>query len=211
MSAQYVMQEMVDFRHEGGTLLYPRMVMRGCRTTEELVRFVTRDTTFGAGEVRGALALLARGLAEAMASGYSVRLEGIGRFTPSLSLKKGRGRESADGTGTRRNAASIQVGGVNFSPDKELLRELNRLCRLERASGTVTRRRSPYTPAERLALALDYLQTNPVLRVAGYAALTGLSRTVAGKELRLWSEDPASGLAAQGTGSHRVYVRRAGS
>lgn len=37
--------------------------------------------------------------------------------------------------------------------------------------------------------------------------MTGLSRTVAGRELRRLYQTPGSGIGASGRGSHRVYVR----
>lgn len=210
MSARYTMQEMVDFRHAGRTVLYPRMLISRCLDTDGLLRSVARETTFSVGELRAMLMLLARGLASAMAEGQSVRLDGIGRFTPSLSLKAGREREQADGSGTRRNAASIQVGKVNFRADRELVGETRRRCTLERAPDNISRRLSPYTPEERLALALDFLDRNTVMRPADYAALTGMSRTAAGKELRLWQETPGSGIGSTGAGPHKVYIRRQG-
>lgn len=207
MSAKYVMQEMDDFHHAGETLLYPRMIINGSCGTDELARFVADNTTFNPVEVKGVLELLARGVARMMADGYSVKLDGIGLFTPSLSLKKGKEREEADGSGTRRNASSIEVGGVNFRPSGQLLLEVNRCCRLERAPGRFTRHVSKYTPEERLALAQRFLEQHPILTVGDYACLTGLSRTVAGEELRRWYKTPGTGIGISGRGSHRVYVR----
>lgn len=206
--AKYIMQEMADLNHEGETLLYPRMMMTRRCETDELVEWATKGTTFNAGEVKGAILLLAEGLAHMMAQGRSVRIEGIGLFTPSLSLKKGKEREEADGNGTRRNANSIEVGNVNFRPDKELMLELNSRCELERQPGRFSRQVSRYTPQQRLALAQEYLRTHSILRIGEYASMTGLNRCTAGKELRQWEATAGSGIALEGRGAHRVYVRR---
>ena len=207
MSAKYIMQEMVDFRHEGETLLYPRLLISGSCSTDQLASAAASGTTFSPGELKAAIGLLARGMATIMAAGRSVRLEGIGLFTPSLALKQGREREQPGGKGSRRNAASIRVGGVNFRPNKELLHELDRLCVLERTTGIGARRQSAYTPEERLALAQDYLEKHPIMHVSDYASLTGLSRTTAGRELRRWQDTPGSGIGTAGSGPHKVYVR----
>lgn len=207
MSAEYIMQEMKDFHREGEKLLYPRMIIRDCCGTDELAALAAVHTTLNPAEVKAALELAARAVAWAMAEGRSVKIDGLGLFTPSLSLKKGKEREAADGSGRRRNAGSIEVGGVNFRPAKGLLRETNLRCRLTRAPGRIDCRVSEFTPDERLALAQRYLEENAFLTVPVYAALTGLSRTTAGRELRRWRDTPGAGIGIEGRGSHRVYVR----
>ena len=209
MGAKYIMQEMNDLHREGETLLYPRLVAGEPCGTDELVSMAFKYTTYGEGEVKGMLSQLADYMAWVMAQGRSVKLEGIGTFSPSLGLRRGKEREAADGTGTRRNAASIEVRRVHFRPDKQLVREVDRQCSLERDSHGGRRHVSPYTPEQRLDLARRYLQSHATMSVAQYAALTGLSRTVAGRELRRWYRDtPGSGIGAMGFGSHRLYVAR---
>lgn len=208
MGAKYVMQEMNDLNRPGERVLYPRMVSMGCCDTERLIRETMRNTTYGPGEVRGMLALLARGMASMMAEGYSVKLDGIGVFSPSLSLREGKEREQVDGDGTKRNASSIRVGGVKFRADKRLVNDVDLRCSLSRERGKTVRGGSPYPPERRLEMALRFLDSNRFLTVGDYSALTGLGRTTASVELRRWSETPGSGIAGSGQGSHRVYVRR---
>lgn len=208
MSARYTMQEMSDLNHEGETLLYPRMVITDCCPTAELAERIAANSTFSPGEATGLIRQLADEMAAVMASGRSVRLDGIGTFTPTLALEHGKKRETPDGSGSRRNATSIRVGGVGFRVNRRLVSETDRLCHLERAACNFVRQRSPYTPEERLTRALTYLAGHPWLTVADYAQLCRLSRTTAGRELRRWLADPSSGLTAKGSGSHRVYVRR---
>ena len=204
--AQYAMQEVNDLHNEGQTLLYPRMVIEGCFDTDEVIRRVARTTTFSSGDVKGVLEAVRLEMAYMMASGYSVRLDGIGTFTPSLALRKGKERETPDGE-SRRNAMSIKVGSINFRVDKEWVKEVDSNCHLTRKTGGYKRHVSKYTPEERLALAQRYLETHSELTVLGYAYLTGLSRTTAGRELRRWHETEGSGIGIKGFGSHRVYVR----
>lgn len=208
MSARYTMQEMSDLNHEGETLLYPRMVITDCCPTAELAERIAATSTFSPGEAAGLIRQLADEMAAVMASGRSVRLDGIGTFTPTLALEHDKKREAPDGSGSRRNATSIRVGGVGFRVNRRLVSETDRLCHLERAACNFVRQRSPYTPEERLTRALTYLADHPWLTVADYAQLCRLSRTTAGRELRRWLADPSSGLTAKGSGSHRVYVRR---
>ena len=199
MVAKYIMQEVKDLNNEGDTLLYPRMVIRDSCGTDELAEYISAHTSFSPAEVKGVIELLGHGVARTMAQGRSVRIDGIGLFRKE--------REEPDGSGTKRNAASIRVGDVRFRADRQLVRETDLACNLERESGGKSALcRSRYTPQERLALAKRYLEEHPVLTVGTYASLTGLSRTTAGKELRRWYETEGSGIGISGMGTHRVYV-----
>ena len=162
MVAKYIMQEVKDLNNEGDTLLYPRMVIRDSCGTDELAEYISAHTSFSRAEVKGVIELLGHGMARTMAQGRSVRIDGIGLFTPSLAIKEGKEREEPDGSGTKRNAASIRVGDVRFRADRQLVRETDLACNLERESGGKSALcRSRYTPQERLALAKRYLEEHP--------------------------------------------------
>lgn len=202
------MQEMRNLHKEGETLLYPRMVIDGCCETEELVEMITKGSTLRKGEVMASLQLIADGMATLMAHGRSVRIEGIGLFTPSLSLKDGKEREGINDDTSRRNAQSIEIGNINFRAERSLIHDTNSQCNLQRQKGDWRCNRSKYSPEERLALALKYLESNPTLTIGEYKELTGLSHTAAGQELKKWASTPESGIYFKGRGSHKVYVKR---
>ena len=205
--AKYFMQEMPDMKKEGETILYPRMEITGTCETDELVEASIKGSTFNRGEVRGALDLIAGAMARFMAEGRSVRIEGIGLFTPTVKLKKGKERENIEGNSPRRNAASIEIGGINFRAERTLINETNTLCNLERGSG-VKKCRIPKTTAEvRLEMAKRYLEENPFLTVSEYSKMTELNRTTAAKELKSWAADTESGITMKGLGTHKVYIR----
>lgn len=205
--ARYVMQEMKNLHKEGETLLYPRMVIDGCCETEELVEMITKGSTLRKGEVLASLQLIAEGMATLMAHGRSVRLKGIGLFTPSLSITEGKEREEPDSDSPRRNAQSIEIGNINFRAEKKLIRDTNSQCSLQRQKGDWRCNRSKYSPEERLALALKHLESNPTITISEYEQLTGLSHTAAGKELKKLAATHDSGIYFKGSGSHKVYVK----
>ena len=147
--AKYFMHEKPDMRKEGETLLYPRIEITGTCETDVLIEACIKGSTFNRGEVRGALDLIAGAMARFMAEGRSVRIEGIGLFTPTVSLKKGKERENIEGNSPRRNAASIKIGGINFRADRTLINETNTLCDLERGAGVKKCRRPKTTAGER--------------------------------------------------------------
>ena len=175
---------------------------------DELIERSIKGSTFNRGEVTGALNLIVEEMARIMAGGRSVRIEGMGLFTPSLSLKKGKEREELDGKSPRRNATSIEIGGINFRPDRELIKNTNLECVLERGGAVQKCRKSKYSEEDRLKLLDNYLENHPFITVGEYASITGLSRTTAARELRTWADTPDTGVAVKGSGSHKVYVRK---
>lgn len=206
--AQYIMQEMNLPNEEGKRLLYPRMVLAKRVGLQEVAEALERSSTYTTSDVIGVLQGVARELAWLMAQGHPVKLDGIGTFTPALTLRKGKERETDEGKGTRRNAQSLQVGKIHFKPEKELLRETERRCHLERSQQSYTRSSTVYTLEQRLARAQEFLETHPYLTVRDYMSLTGLKRTSATTELKRLAGTEGSGLAISGFGKHRVYVRK---
>ena len=159
------------------------------------------------GMAQGAIRALADALRQFLCLGHSVTVDGLGTFSLSLKLRPGMEMEPMADDGERHNAQSVEVAGIKFRPTPTFLDDVNGHIVLQRAK-TSKITRSPYTQAERLARALDFLQSHPYLTVADYRQLMGLARTSATVELRTLAADPASGLAVQGRGSHRVYVAR---
>jgi hypothetical protein len=143
-----------------------------------------------------------------MAMGYTVTLDGIGTFRPSLGMRRGKQMEEMEEGSTKRNAQSICVNDINFKPAKRLIKRTNEECELERG-GTNKLHRSPYTKEERLKLAQEFLVNNPFMRVRDYITLTKLSRTAASMELREFSQQPDSSIGWTGSGSSKLYIKKA--
>lgn len=207
--AKYDMQESTLPHKDGKPVRYPRLVLYGQINSEDMATDISRGTTFGPGEVNGLFQTFVEKMSDYLAAGYSVKIKGLGTFTASLALKQGKEREEADADAVRRNAQSIQVGGINFAPEKSFVQATNRRCTLERASKSFRRSSTKYTPLQRLELAQKFLEKNPLLTVGDYEYLTGLCHSTATKELRKWASLPDSGIDVTGFGSHRVYIRRA--
>lgn len=206
--AEYIKQEMCDLNGTGEKPVYYRMKIQRNMDMED---FVERITYPGSGLSRGSviqvMTTVAEHLAYCMAEGQSVTLDGIGTFTPRLGVAKDKEIDSLDGDEPKRNARSIEVNGINYRADKELVQGTNLRCDLRR--GGISRVwKSAFTEEERRTRALDYLDEHPFLRIQDYMAITGLKRSSANRELLRLSNDPASGITISGYGSHRVYVRR---
>lgn len=165
MAATYTMQEMKDLHNENETILYPRMIIKGQCSTEELIEDIAHHTTYNTGELRGMIMALKDAMAREMSRGYSVKLDEIGTFTPSLGITEGKEAEQPAG-GNRRNARSIKIRNINFRADKELIRKTEGHCTLERESGTSKLKTSRHSSEKRLKMAQDFLTTHPYMTVA---------------------------------------------
>ena len=199
---------MPDIRKTGKKVTYPKFARIENMSTKELAKRIEDVSGFSAGDIEGVFLQASIEMAHLMANGYSVKIDGIGTFTPSLALCKGKEREEAGDGGTHRNAQSIVVGDVNFRVDRTMIRNINSRCNLERAPWKRQHSSQKYTPEQRLTLALEYLEKHAFLTVREYRRLTGLLQTAATNELRQWAHQPDSGIGIDGIGSHRVYIKK---
>ena len=98
---------------------------------------------------------------------------------------------------------------MRYVSDKDLVKDVNRMCHLSRA-GVSRVNRSPYSKEQRLKLLQDYLSdaTHPFIRVADYAELTNLPRSSAAKELCAFAQNHSTGIDFEGRRNTKVYVKR---
>lgn len=202
--AKYIMQESNLPGEE--KKLFPRMKLWSQVPQEEIVKQIARSTSFSEGDINGLITALSNEIARRMGQGHSVKIDGLGTFSPALGLREGKERESGEVGEERRNAQSICVSNIHFRADKRLIKDTGLHCIVERSTEKQRRSSTRYTPEERLALARNYLQENPMLTVTQYCSLTGLLRNAAAKELKQWALQEGSGIRVQGRGTHKVYV-----
>lgn len=225
--AKYIKKEMVDLNNPGQTIFAYKMKTLPMDSAD-FIRDCARNTTFSEPEIMEILGLVAESLAQRMAHGYSVTIEGLGTFKAQVGLtrdarkrkKEGEKQSAAlatDGGGTQQeeteaaqrslNARSLEVTGVLWKPAKSLIRDTNLACNLERG-GTEMLRTSKYTFEERKARALAFIRQNTVMRVADYARLTGLSHTKAAAELKNMCHGENSEITSTGTYGSKVFFAK---
>ena len=125
--ARYIIEEMPDLQKTGKRITYPKFARIDNASIKELAQRVGDVSGFSAGDIEGVLLQTAIEMAHLMAEGRSVKIDGIGTFTPSLTLGRDKEREDAEEGGKHRNAQSIFIGGVSFRVDRtmqELIIEL---------------------------------------------------------------------------------------
>lgn len=206
--AKYIKQEMPDLQQTGEKKIYYRMKTESHIDFAHFIKTLHRSNN-GISEADAIRILLSTAdlLAELLGKGHSVTLDGIGTFKATIGLKEDKEQDALDGNDTTPNSRSLQLKGVNFRVDKELIKKARKDCKLQR-EGIARIHRSPYTKEQRLNLALEYLGKHGAMKVADYMELTGLSRTTATLELQEFRKDTTSGIDFIGRGSAKVYVRR---
>ena len=207
--AKYIKQELPDLQQTGEQKVYYRLKTNRNIDTPEFVRSLSHAFNgMKEGDIIRVLMATADHLGELLGEGYSVTLNGIGNFKATIGLEEDKELDTLDGNETKRNARSLQLKGVNYRADKELIKKASQHYKLER-EGIARIHRSPYSKEERLTLALEYLEKHGAMKVANYMELTGLSRTAATLELQEFRRDITSGIDFIGRGSAKVYVKRA--
>ena len=205
---KYIKQEMPDLHQTGEKKIYYRLKTDRHFDFNHFIQSLHQSNN-GISEADAIRILLSAAdhLATLLGKGNSVTLNGIGTFKATIGLEEDKELDTLDGTEPKRNSRSLQLKGVNFRADKELVKQANGHCKLKR-EGTARIHRSPYDKDKRLSLALEYLEEHGAMRVADYMELTGLSRTVATMELKAFRQDPNSGIDFIGRGSAKVYVKK---
>ena len=205
--AKYIKQEMIDLSGKGEEKIYYRLQTERNIGFDELAQEIElRHRIMNRGLVKNVMTHVVDAMAELLGKGYSVSIDGLGTFRASLGLKEEKDMDTFDGDEAKRNARSLRLTGINYRAEKELIKNANRHCKLERA-GESRLHHSPYTKDERLKLALQYIEEHGAMRVVEYMNLTGLSRTKATLELKEFRQDASSGITYIGRGSAKVYVK----
>lgn len=206
--ARYIKQELPDLRRTGEKKAYYRL------KTEQKIdfhQFIDRISSHNSGISRGeAFRVLMHAtdtLAELLAEGYSVTIDDMGTFKATVGLVEDKEMDSFEEGSPKLNARSLKIDGVSFQADRKLIVNVDKRCDLKRA-GTSRLCRSPFTREERLQKAQEYLKSHGAMKVKNYMELTGLSHTVAAKELRGFEHDAVSGITSIGRLAGKVYVRR---
>ena len=69
-------------------------------------------------------------------------------------------------------------------------------------------RKQLYSREERIARALEVIETDGLITLSDYACINNLSRTAASLELKEITADRTSPIDSTGSGSHKVWVKR---
>lgn len=203
MPSYYELREMPDMHQTGKKVVYPKFKDIIQVDTKDISKILSADTSFSEADVIGLLKALSDRLATELSRGHSVKLDGVGVFTPSLKFVQ---EDSENNVLEEDDSKRVELGTINFRPDKHLISSVNSQLDLVKSSYASLRSSKKFSPEERLGLAVEYLKSHSSISVREYQNLTGLRRTTAAIELKKWSDMPESGIKAEGVYTHKRYI-----
>lgn len=215
--ANYILKELPGEMTEGRTVIYPKLQKFPMFDYGLVIQHMCRfSRILNEGIIRAVFEALITEMMCQMTLGHSIKIDGLGVFSLSLGFDTSKASEEkiasmqefSDDYDPQLKYRHVCIKSINFRPDPELLREMNRLTTFHSAGvEIVTPRKSPYTPEERLAKAKKIIEKQGFMTLSDYAEEVGLSMSGASRDLRQIVANPSSGIIAWGDHTHKVWVK----
>lgn len=197
---------MPNLDHNGEKKCYYKVRTYSNLSSDEFIKKICYPGSgLSEGDVAKVLCRMADELKLWLAEGHTVTIDELGTFSLSIGVTDDGEVEDFEGVGKAVNAKRIGVRSVNFRPNKQLVRDIARRCRLHKGRESSINR-SPYSREERLKMAQDFIAEHHFMRVRDYEALTFLPHSTAANELRDFCDQP-TGITYEGRGNNKVYVK----
>ena len=208
--AKYYLQEMMNFQEEGKTRVYPKLMVYSQISQEDFIKSIrSRAGIFSEGVAEGLFITMTECMTDWLSEGHTVKIEGLGTFSLSLGFTDDKGNEMEDELTDKRRIRKVEVRGVNFKPDPEFLKDVQKKTTLEREMTGVKRvLPQKFSMEEKLQRALEKIDRQGFITLQQYANLNKVCRTTASRELNAFAKDAASGITTMGQASHKVWIKR---
>lgn len=208
--ANYYLQEMGDMDNDGQTRVYPKVEVYSQISKEDFIKSIRqRSGVFSEGVVEGIFITLADCMKNWLSEGHTVKIEGLGTFSLSLRFADGKGNDTSAELTNKRRVRHVEVRGLNFKADPDLVKELRMETKLQRKmTGVRQLKKKIYSMEEKHQRALEKIMQQGFITLQQYANLNNVSRTTASKELRALCKDPKSGIGSQGQASHKIWMKK---
>lgn len=205
--AEYIKREMPDMNGNGERKAYYQVRSYSNLSSDDFVKKLCYPGSgLNKGDVAKVICRMVDEMKRWLAEGHTVTIDDLGTFSLSIGVMDDNEVEDFEGIGKKVTAKRIGVRGVNFRPNKTLIRDVGRMCELHKGYESPNNR-SPYTRDERLKMAQDYIAEHHFMRVHDYEKITLLPHSTAANELRDFCVQP-TGITSEGRGNTKVYVRR---
>lgn len=215
--ANYILKELPGEMTEGRTVIYPKLQKFPMFDYGLVIQHMCRfSRILNEGIIRAVFEALITEMMCQMTLGHSIKIDGLGVFSLSLGFDTSKASEEkiasmqefSDDCDPQLKYRHVCIKSINFRPDPELLREMNRQTTFHSAGvEIVTPRKSPYTPEERLAKAKKIIEKQGFMTLSDYAEEVGLSMSGASRDLRQIVANPSSGIIVWGDHTHKVWVK----
>ena len=147
--------------------------------------------------------------------GHNIKIDGLGVFSLSLGFDTSTPSEKEieqqqewdDDADPKLKYRHVCIKGINFKPDPELLKEMNKQATFDCVDVDVEiPKKSQYSREERLAKAKEIIGKLGSMTLTDYALATNQSRSSASRDLKRMVADPSSGITTRGDHSHKIWV-----
>ena len=216
--ANYVLKELPGEMTDGKTVVYPKMQVYSLHDFDKVIdNMRIHANGIGEGIIRAVFDALTQTMACWMPLGHTMKIDGLGVFSLSLGFDTSTASEKAekvkqefdDDPDPKLKYRHVCIKGINFKPDPELLKEMNRQATFDRVGvDVVVPKISPYSREERLAKAKSIIDTHGYMTLTDYALATGQSKSTASDDLKQMVADPDSGITTRGDHSHKIWIKR---
>ena len=215
--ANYILKELPGEMTEGRTVIYPKLQRFSLFDYDMVIQHMCKlSAILNEGIIRAVFSALTDEMLTGMPAGHNIKIDGLGVFSLSLGFDTSKASEEEiaqqqeweDDADPKLKYRRVCVKGINFRPDPELLREMNRVAKFDSAGvEIVAPRKSKYSREERLAKAKEIIDKQGFMTLSDYATATGLSMSGASKDLKQIVADGDSGIIIWGDHTHKVWVR----
>ena len=207
--AKYKLQELPDMQGEGKRKVYPKIVINRTLNLEDLTeKMKSHHRAFSPSTIEAVVMDLEDMMVEVLSMGYNVKLDGIGTFSLSLGFEDEKPTEMQE-EGDKMLYRKVGVKNVNFKVDPEMLLQLRKETDLEREmSGVKVIKKNLFSKEERIARALQVIESDGYITLTDYAHINNLCRTAASAELKEITSDANSPIDWRGNGSHKVWIKK---
>ena len=212
--ANYVLQELPEELADGKKIVFPKMQTYSLHDYETVIKHM-RDYAgnFSEGLIRAVFDALVSVMGSWMPLGHNIKIDGLGVFSLSLGFDTSTPSErtiaegGASGDDIKSKYRHVCIKGINFKPDPELLKEMNKQATFDRVeTDVVVPRKVQFSREDRLAKAKAIIDKYGYMTLGDYAVATGQSRAVASKDLKQLVADASSGITTRGSHSHKVWI-----
>jgi predicted histone-like DNA-binding protein len=197
---KYILQELPKGMTKGENVVYPKIQTYTTHDFETVLEHMKTYANVSTGTMRAVLEALAMTMTSWMPLGHNIKVDGLGTFSLSLGY---------EGKELKEKYNHIYIKGINFKPDPELLADLNKESNFERSEMEVkSPKKSELSLEERIAKAKAVIEEKGFMTLNDYARITGFRRTASSLDLKKIVASPTSGITTQGSGSHKVWIKK---
>lgn len=211
--ANFVIKELPEEMSDGKKVVFPKMQTYSLHDYDTVIKHMrTYAGSISDGLIRAVMDALVSTMQSWMPLGHSIKIDGLGVFSLSLGFDSSTPSEKSisqeqGGEDLKAKYRHVCIKGINFKPDAELLKDMNKQATFDRVStDVVVPKKCKYSREERLEKAKAIIERYGYMTLSDYALATEQSRSSASNDLKRMTADADSGITTRGSHSHKVWI-----